>query len=85
MESAWMVIYRGRDAGRLSRELRARGIQAVQYYRPIHHNPPFRTDRAYPEAEAAHRECLYLPSSLSLRPEEIASVCDALREAEAAG
>lgn len=84
MESAWMVIYRTRDAARLAEALRARGIQAVQYYRPIHHNPPFSSGRAYPEAEAAHRECLYLPSSLSLRPEEIAYVCDAIRESEGA-
>ena len=81
MESAWMVMYRTRDAARLAEFLLSRGIQAVQYYRPIHHNPPYRTDRNYPEAEAAYREWLYLPSSLSLRSEEIADICDAIDEA----
>jgi perosamine synthetase len=82
MESAWMVIYRTRDAARLVAPLQAKGIQAVQYYRPIHHNPPYRCNVVYPEAEAAHRELLYLPSSLSLTVDEIRYVCAALREAE---
>jgi perosamine synthetase len=81
MESAWMVMYRTRDAASLAHSLVSRGIQAVQYYRPICHNPPYRTDRDYPEAEAAFREWLYLPSSLSLRPEEIAEICDAIDDA----
>jgi len=82
MESAWMVIYRCRDAKRLAAALLSRKIQAVQYYRPIHHNPPFAANRAYPEAEAAFRECLYLPSSLSLTSDEIGYVCDAIQDAE---
>lgn len=81
MESAWMVMYRTRDAAGLARSLFSKGIQAVQYYRPIHHNPPFRTKRDYPEAEAAYREWLYLPSSLSLTSAEIAEVCDAIDDA----
>jgi perosamine synthetase len=78
MESAWMVMHRTGDAARLAQSLYSRGIQAVQYYRPIHHNPPYHTDRDYPEAEAAYREWLYLPSSLSLRSEEIADICNAI-------
>jgi perosamine synthetase len=81
MESAWMVMYRTRDAARLAQSLDSVGIQAVQYYRPIHHNPPFHTNRNYPEAEAAYREWLYLPSSLSLKPEEIDAVCNAIDDA----
>jgi perosamine synthetase len=81
MESAWMVIHRTRDAGQLVDLLRIRGIQAVQYYRPIHHNPPFHSNQAYPESDAAFRELLYLPSSLSLRPDEIETVCDAVLDA----
>jgi perosamine synthetase len=82
MESAWMVIHRTRDAAQVAAFLRNRGIQAVQYYRPIHHNPPFHSERAYPESEAAFRELIYLPSSLSLRPEEIGTICDAVCAAE---
>jgi perosamine synthetase len=81
MESAWMVIYRSRDAASLLQALLSRDIQAVRYYRPIHHNPPYHTDRGFPEAEAAGRELLYLPSSLSLTSEEISRICDAIDEA----
>jgi perosamine synthetase len=80
MDSAWMVMYRCHDAAKLSHALAARSIQAVQYYRPLNHNPPYHSDRAYPEAEAAYREWLYLPSSLSLTPDEIGEVCDAIEE-----
>ncbi len=62
----------------LAQSLFSRGIQAGQYYRPIHHNPPYHTDSSYFEAEVAYREWLYLPSSLSLRTEEIAEVCNAI-------
>ena len=44
MESAWMVIHRTRDAAHVAGVLRDQGVQAVQYYRPIHRNPPFRTE-----------------------------------------
>jgi dTDP-4-amino-4,6-dideoxygalactose transaminase len=81
MESAWMIIYRARDAERLAASLRSKDIQALQLYRPIHHNTPFHTDRAYPEAESAYRELLYLPSSLTLTAAEITRVCDAVEEA----
>ncbi len=84
MESAWMVIYRSADAASLAEALRLQGIQAVQYYRPIHHNPPFRDGRSYPEAEAAYRELLYLPSSLSLTPDEIRHICHSVLTAAAA-
>lgn len=83
MESAWMVVYRSRDAARLASRLHEQGIQAVQYYRPINDNPPYRTGRAYPQAQTAYRELLYLPSSLSLQPAEIDTVCRAVLAADA--
>jgi perosamine synthetase len=84
MESAWMVMCRTRDAERLSQLLLDREIQAVQYYRPLHHNPPYRTKSEYPAAEAAYREWLYLPSSLSLTSEQISEICAAIGEFDAA-
>jgi perosamine synthetase len=81
-DDAWMAIHRTKDAKKLVADLADVGIQAVQYYRPIHHNPIYASPWKYPVAEEVYKTLVYLPSSLSLTTKEIVRICDAVKESE---
>ncbi len=70
----------GRDRAAVREGLRARGIDSRPFFVPLHELPPYRSDAAFPVATALARQGINLPSGTGLRPEEIATVCAALRE-----
>lgn len=74
----WHVLYRTENAVDLMVYLSRHGVQASQYYRPVHHNPAFAgpTGNLHPEAERAAKELLYLPSSLTLRRRDVRRICE---------
>jgi perosamine synthetase len=60
--------------------LRERGIDSRPFFVPLHELPPYRQDAPFPVATALAAKGLNLPSGTGLRSDEIAQVCDALRE-----
>ena len=60
--------------------LRARGIDSRPFFVPLHELPPYRQDAPFPVATALGAKGINLPSGTGLRSDEIATVCDALRE-----
>jgi perosamine synthetase len=81
-DSTWMVLYSSPCANATIESLKDMGIQAVQYYKPIHHNPPFADGGKYPVAEDLYETTLYLPSSLTLEATEIDRICDEIIASE---
>jgi perosamine synthetase len=67
-----------RDAVRTA--LRARGIDTRPFFVPLHELPPYRNDRPFPVATRLAGAGINLPSGTALTVEEIALVCQALRE-----
>ena len=73
----------GRDE--LMAGLRDRGVDSRRYFSPMHDQPLLdkyklrENDASYPVTEAAAANGLYLPSSSSLKKEQIERVCDTLR------
>jgi len=79
-ESAWMAIYETDRTDEIITQLRAHQIQAVKYYKPINHNPPYFTKEAFLEAEYASERYLYLPSSLVLNKDTVDKICYIINE-----
>ena len=82
LASAWMVIYESSNPDLLIDVLRKEGVDAVRYYKPINHNPPYADGLTYPEAEYIHRDFIYLPSSLTLQEENIEKICKTAKNIE---
>lgn len=74
-DSTWMVVYHSDRADEIIAALMAEDIQAMKYYRPINHNPPYKTNFEYPIAELKYSDTIYLPSSLGLKSEQIDRIC----------
>jgi perosamine synthetase len=75
----------GMDAVDFALRLQERGIETRPFFLGMHEQPVFRTqglfhNEHYPVAERIARQGLYLPSGLSLTEEQLATVCDAVRE-----
>ena len=76
---------RGMDAARCAAELRARHVETRPFFLGMHEQPAlhaaglFRGER-YPVTEKLSRQGLYVPSGLGLSDEQIARVCDAVRD-----
>jgi len=81
-ESFWMVIYRSKKADEIIEELKKSNIQAVKYYKPINHNPPYETKIKYMVAEQIAKELIYLPSSLNLKKRNIKRICGIIKKVE---
>ena len=64
----------------LADHLREHGIGTRKMYPPIPHQESYRAGGSYPVAENVGRCGLWLPSSLTLTDEEIARVCETIRE-----
>lgn len=79
--SLWRVVHRSKDAAELIDHLSENGVQAFQYYRPVHHNPPYATGREFPVAEQLAQELVYLPSSLTLTRREVRRIAGLVNEA----
>lgn len=80
--STWMVIYRSRKPDELIEALTKTGIQAVRYYRPINHNPPYQDGHCYAIAEKVYLSDVYLPSSLTLSQLQIEKICSLVKRAD---
>jgi perosamine synthetase len=59
--------------------LRARGVDSRPFFVPLHELPMYRLDASFPVATTLGARGINLPSGTGLRPDEIATVCDALR------
>src|SRR5579863_8649113 len=70
----------GLDRDAVAAGLRARGVDSRPFFVPLHEQPPYRSDDPFPVAASLSRRGINLPSGTALRPEEIATVCGALRE-----
>ncbi len=70
----------GRDRDAVAHGLRARGIDSRPFFVPLHELPPYRTPGPFPVATALARTGLNLPSGTGLSPDEIGTVCAALRD-----
>jgi perosamine synthetase len=78
----------GLDAHDLARRLEERGIETRPFFLGMHEQPAFQRTglfrgERYPVAERLSRRGLCIPSASTLRPDEIESVAQALREAVA--
>ena len=78
MCSPWMMVIQNPHAHEIQLNMEMDGIQAKMLYKPAHYsyNPE---NKKFPGAEKAYLETLYLPSSLSLMPEQIDMVCKHLK------
>jgi perosamine synthetase len=78
-ENTCYAYTRSSDADGLIAHLDARGVQAVQYYKPVSHSWPYRTLTSFPGAERVAREVVYLPSGPGITLDEIDHVCQAVK------
>jgi perosamine synthetase len=86
----WMygVVLRestGMDALQFASRLRERGVETRPFFLGMHEQPVFHKrglflNERYPTAEKIARQGLYLPSGLALTPEQLSSVCEAVKE-----
>ena len=70
----------GLDRDAVAAGLRARGVDSRPFFVPLHEQPPYLDGGSYPVATALSRQGINLPSGTALAPDEIATVCGALRE-----
>lgn len=70
----------GRDRDAVREGLRARGVDSRPFFVPLHELPPYRSDFPFPVATRLSRRGINLPSGTGLGLEEIATVCQALRD-----
>jgi len=70
----------GLDRDAVAAGLRARGVDSRPFFVPLHELPPYLDGGSYPVASALSRQGINLPSGTALSPDEIATVCGALRE-----
>jgi perosamine synthetase len=70
----------GLDRDAVAAGLRERGIDSRPFFVPLHEQPPYLAEGGFPVAAALSRQGINLPSGTALEPDEIATVCAALRE-----
>jgi perosamine synthetase len=76
------------DAVEFAKKLQALGVQTRPFFLGMHEQPVF-LERGlfqrdhYPVAERIARQGLYLPSGLTLTPDQLEQVCDAVRKVQA--
>jgi perosamine synthetase len=69
------------DRDRLVEHLERRGIHCRPFWFPIHTQAPYRaSDDAFPNAIDIGARALWLPSALSLTPDDVQTVCRQIRE-----
>jgi perosamine synthetase len=75
----------GMDGPAFAQKLKLRGIETRPFFLGLHEQPAFHQKglflgERHPVAERIARQGLYLPSGLALNEEQIAKVCDVVRE-----
>ena len=73
------------SAGDVAREMAERGVQTRPFFHPLHDQPAFRSlpwyrPQSLPVSERIARRGLYLPSGITLSPEEMEHVAQSLAE-----
>lgn len=82
-DSTWMAVYRSQKSRDLIRKLKENDIQAVQHYKPIHWNTPYKTKKGmFKTAEKLFYELVYLPSSLTLTKRQVNKIGKIVKEME---
>lgn len=82
-DSTWMAIYRSQKSRELILKLKENDIQAVQHYKPIHWNAPYKTKKGmFRTAEKLFYELVYLPSSLTLKKGQVNKIAKIVKEME---
>ncbi len=84
----WMYSVLIEDGFGMSRDafmaaLKERGIDSRPFFYPIHTMPPYvqyAEGQAFPVAEELSRKGVNLPSSATLTPEQVAFICDTIKE-----
>lgn len=74
----WMNILLDVNAKKLMEKLAKHDIQSRMYYRPIHQSMGIFSYN-YPEADRVYENTLYLPSSFSLKSEDIDYICEVIQ------
>jgi perosamine synthetase len=75
----------GMDAIQFASRLRERGVETRPFFLGMHEQPVFHKrglflNERYPIAERMARQGFYLPSGLALTPDQLSSVCEAVKE-----
>ncbi len=70
----------GRSRDQVREGLRTRGIDSRPFFVPLHELPPYLSSDAFPVASGLSRRGINLPSGTGLGVDEIAAVCQALRD-----
>lgn len=83
-DSTWMVVYRSENSWSLLDELKKNDIQAVQHYKPIHWNTPYKVKKKgqFKTSEKLFYELAYLPSSLTLTKRQVNKICKIIKEVD---
>src|SRR3990167_8295647 len=67
---------------KVKEQLKLNNIGSEQYYKPIHWNPPYKTEDSFPIAEKMYERLLYLPSSLTLNKSDVDRICSIIKKVE---
>jgi perosamine synthetase len=75
----------GMDACQFAQKLKERGVETRPFFLGMHEQPVFHKrglflNEHHPVAARLARQGLYFPSGLALTAEQLAEVCDAVRE-----
>ncbi|MEK6837140.1 MAG: DegT/DnrJ/EryC1/StrS family aminotransferase [Nanoarchaeota archaeon] len=83
----WFVNVLANDAGHLANFLKARDIQTRRFFYPLHMQPCYagmksgtKQQGSFENSEYAYNSGLSLPSSVTLKDDEVLQVCKAIRE-----
>ena len=76
----WYVDILTKDRYDLAVHLASNGIRTQQFYPSLHQTQPYDSDNSYPNAEYVSEYGMWLPSSLTLTDNDIATVCDCIKE-----
>ncbi len=78
----WFVNVLADDAGKLAEFLKTKGIQTRRFFYPLHMQPCYsgmRQEGPFGNTEYAYQHGLSLPSSVTLKDEQVVEVCRAIR------
>jgi len=65
----------------VKQKMNTKGIELRLFYTPLHKQPPYRNDGSFPHAEEYSGRGLWLPSSSSLKDNEIEHICNEFKDA----
>lgn len=75
----WFTNILTDDAVGLSKHLDKMGIQTRRFFYPLHKQPCYKSAGSFPNSEKAYRTGLSLPSSVTIKDEDLAYVCEQIK------